>query len=312
MERITVNPHAQHCPDFISGAFHQARQLSIDAGLTANHKAAAQALADNWQGWNQQLRTAWDAQVLADEQAAEDARHIAEDETTAAKAAAVKKHPKMNIIVPGQFVPADLDIQPSAYALNRIANFEHAELWYFSDEGCADAATASQSTINNTLTLTQVGDDLTLQPLSTSRPSPRVRKDHDLTFPQFLTAYKHYLQYIIDAGWPAVNVASLNGLSTTLKMHPFRRVKHGKATLLLYQSRVRMSWHKRLKIDKGFEIHVVDNTKLNICMVEVTDTTQALEEQLVRPPSTLHPYPHLTASFLRSLRSPPLHHRPLP
>jgi hypothetical protein len=286
MEHLTINPHEQHCPDFASGAFQQARQLTIDAGHAADHEAAAQSLTINWRGWNEEQRNAWDAQVLADEQAAEEAQHVAKEQAAAAQAAAVNKPFKMNTIKPGQFISADLDIQPTAYAMARVENGEHVDLWYFGNEGCTDAAHAPQSIINDALAVTKDGDSgcLTLQPYSTSSPSTRARKDHDLTFPQFLTVYKRFIQHIIDAGWPAVNVASLNALFTTLEMHPFHRVKHGEAALLLYQSHVRAHWHDHIKADKGFEIHIIDNTKLNIYMVEVADAARALEERMVRAP----------------------------
>jgi len=64
-------------------------------------------------------------------------------------------------------------------------------------------------------------------------------------------------------------------------MHPFHRVRFGEATLLLYQSRVWAHWHNHIKANKGFEIHVINNTKLNICMVEVADTVHTIGEQTV-------------------------------
>jgi len=306
MECLMVDPHAQLCPDFASSAFQQAWQLTINAGLLVNHEAAALSLTDNWCAWNLEQCQAWDAQVLANEEATEEAQHATEEELIVAQTATAKKCPKMNTVVPGQFVPADLDIQPTTYALSCIESFEYVKLWYFSNEGCADASHAAQSIVSDALMLARDGDALTLQPSAMSCPSTRACKDHDLTFAQFLTAYKCFIQHIIDANWPDVNVASLNGLFTTLEMHPFRRVRYGEATLLLYQSRVWAHWHDRIKVNKGFEIHVVDNTKLNICMVEVADAARAIGDQMVCPPPE-HSFniPLIFSLFSISLCPPP-------
>ena len=129
MEHLTVNPHAQLCPDFTCSAFQQTRQLTINVGLSADHEAAALSLADNWCAWNFEQCQAWDAQVQADEEAVEEAQHATEEEIVVAQTATAKKCLKMNTVVPGQFMPADLDIQPAAYTLSRIENFEYIELW---------------------------------------------------------------------------------------------------------------------------------------------------------------------------------------
>ena len=201
-----------------------------------------------------------------------------------AQIATAKKCLKMNTVVPGQFVPADLDIQPTTYALSCVENFEYVELWYFSDEGCANTSRAAQSIVSNALMLARDGDALTLQPSTTSHPSTHAHKDHDLTFTQFLTTYKCFIQHIINTDLPTVNVASLNSLFTTLEMHLYRHVRYREATLLLYQSWVRVHWHDRIKVNKGFKIHVIDNTKLNICMVEVVDAVQTIRDQMERSP----------------------------
>jgi len=240
-------------------------------GLSADHEAAALSLADNWCAWNFEQCQAWDAQVQADEEAVEEAQHATEEEIIVAQTAAAKKCPKMNTVMPGQFMPADLDIQPAAYTLSRIENFEDIELWYFSNEGCVDASHATQLIINNVLMLARDGNALTLQPSTTLCPSTCAHKDHDITFAQFLTAYKCFVQHIIDVDWPAINVTSLNGLFTTLEMHPYCCIKYREATLLLCQLQVWVHWHNCIKVNKGFKIHIIDNTKLNICMVEVVD-----------------------------------------
>ena len=160
MECLTVDPHTQHCPDFASGTFQQTWQLTINVGLLANHEAAALSLADNWCAWNLEQHQAWDAKVQADEEVVEEARRAAEEEIAAAQTAAAKKRPKMNTVMPGQFMPTDLDIQPATYMLSHLENLEYVELWYFSSEGCADTSHAAQSIISNALMLARDGDTL--------------------------------------------------------------------------------------------------------------------------------------------------------
>ena len=69
--------------------------------------------------------------------------------------------------------------QPSAYALHHLADFEYAELWYFTQEGCADAM--HQRTQNeDSFGLTKVDDCYV--PVSQVNPvSVSVRP---VTFPQ--------------------------------------------------------------------------------------------------------------------------------
>ena len=50
-----------------------------------------------------------------------------------------KKKPKMNNFDKNAMVNDFIGPCPSVYALCRLAEFEYAELWYFTQEGCVDA-----------------------------------------------------------------------------------------------------------------------------------------------------------------------------
>jgi hypothetical protein len=71
-------------------------------------------------------------------------------------AEAEKKKPKINDFEVNTMVGSYITPCPSQYALQRLKNFEYLELWYLTQEGCANAAQHQHTQNNDTSGLTKV------------------------------------------------------------------------------------------------------------------------------------------------------------
>ncbi|KAI6030510.1 hypothetical protein F5J12DRAFT_713817, partial [Pisolithus orientalis] len=76
------------------------------------------------------------------------------------------KKPQMANFTIGHLPPSILVNQPSQYATNKFASCDYIELWYFSPEGCSDAAKNSRSNADDTFRLSSTNDLLTLHPVA--------------------------------------------------------------------------------------------------------------------------------------------------
>ncbi|KAJ7197435.1 hypothetical protein GGX14DRAFT_335183, partial [Mycena pura] len=66
-------------------------------------------------------------------------------------------------------------LRPSLFALRKLERFEYVEAWYFTREGCADAAAAGANCSVN---------EEALRPAAALAGSKSVAKDVDLTWDQ--------------------------------------------------------------------------------------------------------------------------------
>ena len=71
---------------------------------------------------------------------------------------------------------------PSQYALQHLEDFEYLELWYLTQEGCADAA-QNLCTINeDSFSITKVDNIMSLKSISSIWALKNVVQDIDLTW----------------------------------------------------------------------------------------------------------------------------------
>jgi hypothetical protein len=89
---------------------------------------------------------------------------------------AEKKKPKLDAFDQSHISPGWNKPRPAEYTLNKLDNLEYIKLDYFTIKGCCKADTdTNRSTSGETLSLAQLGDVITLGPLSTQRPSRCIR-----------------------------------------------------------------------------------------------------------------------------------------
>ena len=151
--------------------------------------------------------------------------------------------------------------RPSAYALCRLADFDYAELWYFTQEGCADAM--HQRTQNEDLFgLTNIDDMVSFRPVSALKALSNVIQDADLSWPQMEIAKTTLIQHIIKCGWAQKAVMVLAQFFMNLEVHHYHQRAYGEHALLTYQAQVRHNWHDQLKLGNGFNIAIINETLL--------------------------------------------------
>lgn len=59
-----------------------------------------------------------------------------------------------------------------------------------------------------------------------------------------------------------------------LEVHTYRQREHGERALLIYQARVRREWHDQMKLDKGFNIAIINDDLLQGIYRELIDKLQ--------------------------------------
>ncbi|KIK78725.1 hypothetical protein PAXRUDRAFT_54756, partial [Paxillus rubicundulus Ve08.2h10] len=200
-----------------------------------------------------------------------EAQCLIDDKTAREQIEQEKKKPKMNdfnneVEVGNVIIPC-----PSQYAILKLKNFEFIELWYFSPEGCRDAAKSSSSTMEDTFSISKVDDVLTMWLIAALKQSRNMVNNCDLSISDFFRAKNNFLIHIEQASWPKKHVNALAEFFWHLENHPICNCRHGDAVMLLYAHHVRRSWHDDLKRRSAFNISKVNNTLMNAFNEEVID-----------------------------------------
>lgn len=282
-ERITQNPHLEALPDHAGPHYDAIRALLVNTGIT--DEQAVQTLNTSWTRSHEERIQAWDQQVIEDAAAQEEEQRLAQEQEDQQRAQrelelenerqeVERKKPKMNDFNENAMVNDFIGPRPSAYALRRLADFEYAELWYFTQEGCADAM-HQQTQNEDTFGLSKIDDVVSFRPVSALKASKNVIQDVDLTWRQMEIAKTTLIQHITKCGWPKKVVTTLAEFFMNLEVHHYRQRAYGEHALLVYQARVRRNWHDHLKQDGGFNIAIINETLLQSIHREIMDKKQA-------------------------------------
>lgn len=89
-------------------------------------------------------------QRLRDEQAVQE-RLWREEEAEQERIQVKKKKPKINDFDKSKAINDTITPNPSPYAINKLSNFDYAELYYFTKEACAEAHLQSCSSARGRL-----------------------------------------------------------------------------------------------------------------------------------------------------------------
>jgi hypothetical protein len=175
---------------------------------------------------------------------------------------AEKKKPKMNSFSKDSMVHDFIAPRPSAYALRRLEEFDYLELWYFTQEGCADASQNQHTQNEDTFSLTRIDDMVSLRPVSALKASKNVVQDIDLTWRQLEIAKTILIQQLTKFHWPEGAITSLAEFFMNLEVHQYRQRAYGEQALLIYQAHVHHEWHDQVKQNNGFNIAMINETLL--------------------------------------------------
>ena len=280
-----IDPALEVRPDFASNAYRMVRE-ALMANFNEDVDEAIHRLTIAWNDEHEQHIEAWNVEREAEALEAErnnlerieredEQRRADEAEAEKEKREAEKKKPKINDFNENQPPPSIISPRASQYALQKIANFEYVELWYFSPEGYADVSCNNKSNVDDTFGITNSHSVLTLRPVASVQASRFARSDHDLNFGDFLQAKNAFL-CLIKPRWPEKHVNALAIFFWNLENHPIRDNENGDRIALLYASRIRRQWHDDLKNGTGsFNISLINNMLMSTTAFEVNSSIQA-------------------------------------
>lgn len=274
MPRIIDNPYLTQCPNF-ADALWTATIASIAQAQLKTADEALIGMIDTWTHGNQQLRDDWDAQVLADEvieqerldheraaEEAEDARIQKElDDARKEK----DKHKKtINDFDLTASIGESEELRPSVYAMTKLENLEHVELWPFCQEGLEDNSDNLAGLPDDDVYGFAKTDDgsLTVKNVSGTRRSRKCLHDGDLTWRQMTMGLANMIRHMRLLGWPAKHVGALEMFLRGLESHEYRTRRNGEVIIVRYQAKARQEWFDGLKAGRGFNIAHINPERL--------------------------------------------------
>ncbi|KAG2031685.1 hypothetical protein BDR03DRAFT_936269 [Suillus americanus] len=230
MERITSDPVLEVQPNFESAAYRAWLTALMDGGATRE-----EALAQMAEGWGlecQEWIHIWQQQI-------EEEAHELQERTESEK-----KKPKIG------------DFDAEITVADKVKNMEYVELWYFSPDGCREAALTSRSTSDSddAFGFTRVDGMVALKTIASFKASQKALQDHDLSWHQFDLAKTSFLIHIEKNGWPKKHQQALALFFMLITNHEHRVHPRGEKTLLCYAGFVRREWHDQLAQNQGFNI----------------------------------------------------------
>lgn len=285
------DPHLEVMPDHAGPHYDALRNMLTQNGMTVDE--ATQALNASWTQNHDARVLAWDQQVADDAaaalaQAQQQQQHADHHEPPVPEpeVEAEKKKPKMKDFDDGIMVGNYIAPRPAQYALRRIEEFEYAELWYFTPDGCADATQHQLTQHDEAFGLTRVDDMVALKSVSSLKASKNVIPDADLTFRQMSMAKNALIPLMSKFKWPGKAINAFAQLFTQLELHPYRQREYGERALITYQARVRREWHDQLKVGTAvFNIGIMNEDLLQSVYKELLDKAQLLSIKEVSFPS---------------------------
>ncbi|KAI6144568.1 hypothetical protein BKA82DRAFT_4358305 [Pisolithus tinctorius] len=326
-----ADPNLEICPDFKSATFCKICK-ALMANLNIEPEQAIECLITAWDTNHQCRITEWEAQCQAQAEADLAKNQCREAELAACRLAAEAaenepqdaehKKPLMSNFTSGCPPPSVLVNRPSQYATNKLTSCEYVELWYFSPEGCSDAAHNAKTNADDAFGLSSMNDILTLRPIASVKVSQNTRADHNLSFGEFLQARVSFLHHIKAVPWTEKHINALMMFFWNLESHPQRTTSNGDTTVLTYALCIRRQWHDELKANNRhiFDISIVNNTLMSSIAFEVNNAAQKrLMHRSVPPPFSLPPNQAMTTNSLfhahyqsTTHSIPPPSPRPLP
>ena len=285
MPRITLDPTLEVCPEFGGDGYAPFRNAFI-AASNVTPEQAIQQLIDAWEAGRAERQALWDQQELQDQQAKDDEQRI-RDEARQAQAdideaerenerkEKEKKKPKFAAFDADSSVKDDITPRPSSFALNKLDHGDYVELWYFTPDGCADAAAHSHSVAEDAFGIAKVDGFMALRPVASFKAAKNVVRDRDLTWRQLSMGKSNFLECATKADWPIAHLRSLALFFAYIEDSPLRNKPNGEQTLIVYQAKVRLEWHDSLKRGECFNIAIFNERLLRSIGDDVWENQRA-------------------------------------
>ncbi|KAG6326843.1 hypothetical protein ID866_12246 [Astraeus odoratus] len=263
-----LNPHDVVQLDFTSEA-HTASCLSLMNSRLTEERATA-ALANLWLINNKQEWAAWDRALAKESHAEEDTRQAvakAEErqrvqalaDREAALANEHKKHKSKYMPVLNTKVPLEPICLPACYVLKQMESGGYVELFYFTNQGIADAEEVVTAPSDGTYVCKQQEDGHhTLVKASTAKrglksdPLP----DKKLSWEQFFEAMPCMVEFMARCQWPQDHINMFQKFWLSIQSHPWHTSPNpqAKQALLSYQAKQWKLWHYLIGTAFGFSL----------------------------------------------------------
>jgi hypothetical protein len=265
MPPAVQNPNLEIPPDFNGPGYQAMRNLLIAQGENITQEQVVVQLQDAYnadrqtrlEAWNEQVRLEQDAEAQQAQQLreVEEARREEEERLAEAERKELeKKKPKINDFNEDRMADSHIMSRPSAFAINKLKNFQYVELIYFTPEGCLSAAEESKAAADEAFGLTKLDDFIALKPVASFRASKNVIKDQDLTWRQMTMGKNSMIHHMNKLGWPEKHIDSFAHFYFQLDDHPMRELENGDEIILIFQATMRKEWHDALDRNEGFNI----------------------------------------------------------
>jgi len=284
---LPVDPNTLICPDYSADEYATARADFTSDAIT--NALAAQILSKAWTVTNNADKAIWKREidrVVAEK--VEALRVLSEAETTRTQASiaekqeeekeAVRKNCSKFLPIPKRTAPLVPSVIPSAYALRKLAKGDYLEMYYFTNEGLAEA----KKTTADDEAMLPITDAVTKAmswiPAAAKRDSSTVIPDGELSWNQFYITMPRMLQAMSNARWVPERITMLSEFWAALINHPYRSspAEVDNQTLLVYQAEQRLNWHHAIDTPEGaWDIGIIEPTLLRETRQRVSDDHEA-------------------------------------
>ena len=268
MPPIGANPHDAVLPDFASDKHADACLALTDTGLLEDQAIAM--LSRLWTLNNEKEKLQWDLLTAEEARAAEEVRQLTEmveallrQQDQADKEAALaeerKKHKNKFVPVPNTKVPLKPVALPAKYALKQMENRNYIELYYFTNQGIADAKEVAMAPSDGTYVWKQQEDGLsTIVDLAESKRGVKTDPlpDDKLSWEQFFEATPRMIKFMMQYNWPQDRINMHYQFWLNIQSHRWRTSNDplAKKALLVYQAEQRQNWHYAIGTPFGYSI----------------------------------------------------------
>ncbi|KIK91859.1 hypothetical protein PAXRUDRAFT_148542 [Paxillus rubicundulus Ve08.2h10] len=288
MPPLIQNPNHAVQPDFTLEEHTPACQQLTDNGIP--DAQATIILTNLWIQSNDKEKTAWarriEEEALAEEEAdrceaQEATEHQQEQDEEEAKALQEERHKNKSKFVPPVILPSQI-------SLHKLKSRAFCELWYFTNNGLADAETSGSSALDdNHLTLSQTPDGLPsfIPAIFAKDYKAPIVQDENLTWEQFREAALCMIDAMCDHEWNEDCITMHIKFWTALENHPWRHscLEYSKCTLLHYQGQQRHCWHHLVSTPKAFSLaeleqQLLDQTREHLMHQDKTNEIKQLKQ----------------------------------
>ncbi|KAJ3744205.1 hypothetical protein DFH05DRAFT_1616051 [Lentinula detonsa] len=282
--RLEFDPALMPCPDFTDDFYAAFRNsLIIDpnhVGVTDNQEAA-RLLKEQWEVVNARLRDQYQAQVLADQEEADQRRQEAEEvqkqrdaedrERMSEQAREVEKKriPVYSFVAGQGSHRRPLRIHP--YAEKLMSARKYVPLWYFLPDAALEAEERAKEVLDtNHYQIANEGGEfsnsaLVLVGTHSIRASPNAIPDAKLTWSQVILARGLYLKALSLGAWPNGHIKMFAEFFACMDTSEELNAKGGVRALVLYQAEMRMDWFKANERQKPYDLAVTNGEVLEDC-----------------------------------------------